>query len=228
MLDARTLVCAGVLSPEHPYPGIASAKARDTGGQVSGARWSVRFMSIPLALQRSTGRPGCPDQPFGWCGGRPSAHDQPMPLRIVGRLLDNEFLRFCVVGASGYAVNLAVYAALLTVGLHYLAAASLSFLVAAASNYVWNRVWTFRTSDAPLLGQGARALVVSGLSLGANQLFLLVLVTAGAGHLAAQAAAIALTTPFSFAANKLWAFVEPAPAGALEPVAQAATRDSRR
>jgi putative flippase GtrA len=60
-----------------------------------------------------------------------------------------------------------------------------------------------------VLGQGARALAVSALSLGANQLFLVVLVAAGAGHLAAQAVAVVLATPFSFAANKLWAFAEP-------------------
>jgi dolichol-phosphate mannosyltransferase len=134
-------------------------------------------------------------------------------IRLVRHLLESQFVRFCVVGASGYAVNLAVYAALLVAGLHYLAAAAISFFVAALSNYVWNRVWTFRTSGAPVLGQGARALTVSSLSLGANQLFLLVLVAAGAGHLAAQAVAIALATPFSFAANKLWAFAESAPAG---------------
>jgi putative flippase GtrA len=133
-----------------------------------------------------------------------------MLLRTIRGLLEREFLRFCLVGASGYAVNLAAYAALLAAGLHYLAAAAISFLVAAGSNYAWNRVWTFRTSSAPVLGQGARALLVSGLSLGANQLFLLALVAAGAGHLGAQAAAILLVTPFSFTANKLWAFAEPA------------------
>ena len=133
----------------------------------------------------------------------------------IRRLLDTEFLRFCLVGASGYAVNLAVYAALLSAVLHYLAAAAFAFLVAAGSNYAWNRTWTFRTTRAPIVGQGARALVVSGLSLGANQLFLLVLVAAGAGHLAGQAVAIALATPFSFAANKLWAFAESG--GSAEP-----------
>lgn len=142
-----------------------------------------------------------------------------MPTRIVGRLLASQFLRFCVVGASGYAVNLAVYAALLVAGLHYLAAAAVSFLAAAVSNYAFNRTWTFQTSEAPLLGQGARALLVSGLSLGANQLFLVALVAAGAGHLAGQAAAILLVTPFSFTANKLWAFTESAPpVGEPEPV----------
>jgi putative flippase GtrA len=107
---------------------------------------------------------------------------------------------------------------------HYLAAAAIAFLVAAGSNYIWNRTWTFRTLDAPVLGQGARALAVSALSLGANQLFLVVLVTAGAGHLAAQAVAIVLATPFSFAANKLWAFAVEPSAGELQPVPVRAQR----
>jgi dolichol-phosphate mannosyltransferase len=134
------------------------------------------------------------------------------------RPLESQFARFCAVGASGYAVNLAVYAGLLAGGLHYAVAAAIAFVVAATSNYAWNRLWTFRTVKTPILGQGARALVVSALSLGANQLFLVVLVAAGAGHLAAQASAIVLATPFSFAANKLWAFAEPSPASELEPV----------
>jgi putative flippase GtrA len=137
---------------------------------------------------------------------------------VTRRVLESQFVRFCAVGASGYAVNLAVYAALLAAGLHYLAAAAIAFLVAAGSNYLWNRTWTFRTSGAPMLGQGARALVVSALSLGANQLFLFVLVAAGAGHLGGQAVAIVLATPFSFAANKLWAFAEPAPVAELHLV----------
>jgi dolichol-phosphate mannosyltransferase len=148
-----------------------------------------------------------------------------MVIRATRRLFESQFLRFCLVGASGYAVNLAVYAALLDAGLHYLAAAAVAFLVAATSNYAWNRTWTFRTSGAPLVGQGARALVVSGLSLGANQLFLLALVSAGAGHLAAQAVAIVLATPFSFAANKLWAFAEDARLSDSEVVPAVVRRD---
>jgi putative flippase GtrA len=139
-------------------------------------------------------------------------------IRVARRLPEIQFARFCAVGASGYAVNLAVYATLLAGGLHYVAAAAVAFLVAAASNYIWNRTWTFRTSGTPLLGQGARALVVSALSLGANQLFLVVLVAAGAGHLAGQAVAIVLATPFSFAANKLWAFADSPSVGKLQPV----------
>ena len=147
--------------------------------------------------------------------------------RVARRLPEIQFVRFCAVGASGYAVNLAVYAAMLATGLHYLASASIAFLVAAGSNYLWNRTWTFRTSGAPVLGQGARALVVSGLSLGANQLFLVVLVAAGAGHLAGQAVAIVLATPFSFAANKLWAFAQQTDSDPFQPVPMVVRRRDR-
>jgi putative flippase GtrA len=121
--------------------------------------------------------------------------------------VQREFGRFCVVGASGYAVNLAVYATVVD-EIGFAAAAAVSFGVAASNNYVWNRLWTFGARSERVASQGTRAVGVSLLSLGANQLCLLALVAAGAEHLAAQAAAILLVTPFSFVANKLWAFAE--------------------
>jgi putative flippase GtrA len=69
--------------------------------------------------------------------------------------------------------------------------------------------------------------LVSGLSLGANQLFLLTLVAAGAGPLAAQAVAIVLATPFSFVANKLWAFASEPPSAELQPVVVRTQRHDR-
>src|SRR5207245_3583378 len=64
--------------------------------------------------------------------------------------------KFCAVGAVGYVVNLAVYASLLHAGLHYLLAATCSFLVAVASNYTLNRHWTFRDRRAGVAAQGMR------------------------------------------------------------------------
>jgi putative flippase GtrA len=129
-------------------------------------------------------------------------------MKLTSRPARGQFARFCLVGASGYAANLAVYATLIALGMHYLAAAAVSFLVAATSNFYWNRTWTFAARGPGWRRQCLRALLVSSLSLGLNQLFLLALVTAGGGHLEAQAAAILLATPPSFAANKLWAFAD--------------------
>jgi putative flippase GtrA len=117
--------------------------------------------------------------------------------------------KFCVVGAVGYAVNLAVYAALLHAGLHYLLAATCSFLVAVTSNYALHRVWTFRDRRGGVASQGMRFFVVSLASLGANLLALHVLITFGAGKFVGQAIAIVLVTPLNFVGNKLWSFRRP-------------------
>jgi putative flippase GtrA len=117
-----------------------------------------------------------------------------------------QLAKFCTVGASGYIVNLAVYATLLALGVHYLLAAVCSFLVAVTNNYLWNRAWTFRRQRGHLVFQGFRFLVVSTLALAANLSFLSALVALGVPKLPAQAVAIALVTPWNFVANKLWSF----------------------
>jgi putative flippase GtrA len=117
-----------------------------------------------------------------------------------------QLAKFCTVGASGYIVNLAVYATLLVLGVHYLLAAVCSFLVAVTNNYLWNRAWTFRRQRGHLVFQGFRFLVVSTLALAANLSFLSALVALGVAKLPAQAVAIALVTPWNFVANKLWSF----------------------
>ncbi|MFL6005302.1 MAG: GtrA family protein [Gaiellaceae bacterium] len=118
-----------------------------------------------------------------------------------------QLARFCLVGVSGYAVNLAVYTLLLRgAGVHYLAAATCSFFVAVTNNYVWNRVWTFRHQRGHFAYQGARFLVVALVALVANLVVLRVLVGFGVGKILAQAIAIVLVTPLNFVGNKLWSF----------------------
>ena len=118
-----------------------------------------------------------------------------------------QLAKFGAVGASGYVVNLTVYTLLLrAAGLHYLAAACCSFLVAVTNNYTWNRLWTFRSRRGHYAYQGMRFLVVSVVALGANLLFLQLLVAVGLGKNVAQAIAIVLVTPLNFVGNKLWSF----------------------
>lgn len=145
----------------------------------------------------------------------PGAHPTTLPRMPTGRLHPAlrrqanwvQLLKFCVVGGSGYIVNLAVYSALV-VGLdvHYAPAAVCSFLVAVTNNYTWNRAWTFRRQRGHLVHQGMRFFVVSTVALGANLVFLTLLVAAGLPEIPAQAVAIVLVTPWNFVVNKLWSF----------------------
>jgi dolichol-phosphate mannosyltransferase len=118
-----------------------------------------------------------------------------------------QLAKFCIVGASGYVINLAVYTALLKwAGLHYLGAAFFSFLVAVSNNYWWNRHWTFRGQRGHFGYQGMRFVVVSAVALAANLGVLRLLVALGVGKVLAQAIAIVAVTPLNFVGNKLWSF----------------------
>ena len=143
--------------------------------------------------------------------GRPAATLQPRRPRLVRSLLSvrnwQQLGKFCVVGAVGYLINLAVYDALIRQGIHYLVAATCSFLVAVTSNYTWNRLWTFRELRGHVGVQGMRFFVVSLAALGANLVVLHLLVAYGElGELSAQAVAIVVVTPLNFVGNKLWSF----------------------
>ena len=142
----------------------------------------------------------------------PSTPAERSPTQRVGTALSKrsnweQLAKFCVVGASGYIVNLAVYATLVKgLGFHYIPAAIGSFVVAVTNNYAWNRLWTFRGSQGSVAYQGVRFLIVSSLSLLANLAILYALVELGLGALPAQAIAIVLVTPLNFVGNKLWSF----------------------
>lgn len=142
---------------------------------------------------------------------RPAGTVRPQRARLIAsfRSVRNwqQLGKFAVVGAVGYVINLAVYHTLLDAGLHFIAAATVSFLVAVTSNYTWNRLWTFRAQRGHIGVQGMRFFLVSVAALGANLVILDLLVrVAGAGKFIANAIAIVLVMPLNFVGNKLWSF----------------------
>jgi putative flippase GtrA len=116
--------------------------------------------------------------------------------------------RFVAVGASGYVVNLAVFAAcvhLLVVD--YKLAALIAFVVSVINNFWWNRHWTFSAKATHPIEQGARFFAVSLVTFGFTYVVLVSLVDgAGMAKVIAQAIAIAAGTPLSFVGQKLWSF----------------------
>jgi dolichol-phosphate mannosyltransferase len=118
-----------------------------------------------------------------------------------------QLLRFSLVGGCGYAINLAVFAALTKgAGLHHLLAATLAFCIAVTNNFFWNRHWTFGPGEGAATFQAARFLAVSVASLMLNLGALQLLVSAGMDQLPAQAIAVAAAMPFNFLGNRLWTF----------------------
>lgn len=118
-----------------------------------------------------------------------------------------QLLKFGLVGGSGYLINLVVFALLVSLGLHHVAAAVGAFCVAVTNNFLWNRYWTFGPGEGAAHFQAARFFAVSLASLGLNILVLELLISNDlTGELTAQAIAVAVAMPFNFLGNKLWTF----------------------
>ena len=118
-----------------------------------------------------------------------------------------QLVQFGLVGASGYLVNLTVFALLAgLIDVHHIPAAVGAFCVAVTNNFIWNRHWTFDAAHGHAGFQAARFLTVSVLALGINLVVLELLINAGSPELASQAIAVAVAMPFNFVGNKVWTF----------------------
>ena len=119
-----------------------------------------------------------------------------------------QLIKFCAVGASGYVVNLCVFAVFVAaLDAHHLVAATAAFVVAVLNNFWWNRHWTFRARGGHAGFQAARFFTVSiaAFLFAAAVLELLVSVV-GVAELLAQAISIVAATPLNFIGNKMWSF----------------------
>ena len=117
-----------------------------------------------------------------------------------------ELVRFCVVGGSGYVINVGLFW-LAYRDLPYMVAFMFAFAVAATNNFIWNRVWTFKIEHGVPHVQYARFLAVSLLALAIDLSALALLVEVMGVHKPIAAAiAIVVATPISFLGNKLWSF----------------------
>jgi len=119
-----------------------------------------------------------------------------------------QLIRFATVGASGYVVNLVVFAACVhLLGIDYRLSAVFAFVVSVVNNFWLNRHWTFDAKHEHPVFQGARFFAVSLVAFGFTYVVLIALVSgAGLPKVVAQAIAIAAGTPLSFLGQKLWSF----------------------
>jgi putative flippase GtrA len=137
--------------------------------------------------------------------------DGPLHLRVRHGMRQThnwlQLVRFGAVGATGYVVNLAVFAACVhLLGVDYRLSAAIAWAISVLNNFLLNRHWTFDAKqDHPVL-QAVRFFTVSLVAFGFTYVVLVLLVDAGVMKVLAQAIAIAAGTPLSFVGQKLWSF----------------------
>jgi putative flippase GtrA len=119
-----------------------------------------------------------------------------------------QLVRFATVGASGYVVNLGVFAACVhLLGIDYRLSSVFAFLVSVSNNFWLNRHWTFDAKHDHAIFQGARFFAISLIAFAFTYFVLVTLVSdAGISKVVAQAIAIVAGTPLSFLGQKLWSF----------------------
>ncbi len=122
-----------------------------------------------------------------------------------------QFVKFGIVGTSGFLVNLIIFTLLQRIvpgharPLDYYVIFSIAFLAGGVSNYFFNRIWTFR-STGHAVREGAKFLSVSVVALAAA-LAVSAAVSPWLGHghrtwFVANVAGIFI----NFFANKYWTF----------------------
>lgn len=116
--------------------------------------------------------------------------------------------RFAAVGASGYLVNLAMFAVCVhALGIDYRLSAAIAYVVSVVNNFWLNRHWTFSAKHEHPMLQALRFFAVSLVTFGFTYVVLITLVgDAGMPKVVAQAIAIVAGTPLSFIGQKLWSF----------------------
>lgn len=135
--------------------------------------------------------------------------DASLPLRPARSLPVGQILRFLAVGGASYFFNLGTYSLFLWVGMAYLLAAAVSFLIGFAFNFLANRHWTFVAGGTQAGGQFVRFSCVAALVLGLDLVLLRVAVEQiGLHRVVAQGVVILFLAPLSFALNRFWSFAE--------------------
>lgn len=116
-------------------------------------------------------------------------------------------VKFLIIGAGGYLVNLAIFALLYGMDVPYVAASIGAYFVSNALMYLGNRYFTFGLGHDGFWGAYLRYVAVGATVAGLNALILAFLVeVVGLPATAGQAISLLLITPVAFLLNKRWTF----------------------
>ena len=88
---------------------------------------------------------------------------------MIDRLFLLKFLKFCVVGFSGMVIDFSTTWLLKEKAkVNKYIANSIGFILAATSNYIWNRIWTFQSENSRIAVEYLSFILISVAGLGIN------------------------------------------------------------
>ena len=117
-----------------------------------------------------------------------------------------KFLKFGIVGLSGLVIDFSItYLLKEKVKIHRYISSSVGFTLAASSNYLLNRIWTFESTNSKIFLEYSSFLIISIIGLAINNLFLYLFEKKLRFYLA-KLFAIGVTMIWNFTANYIFTF----------------------
>ena len=119
-----------------------------------------------------------------------------------------KFIKFCVVGFSGMIIDFgATWLLKEKVKINKYIANSIGFILAASSNYIWNRLWTFESHNDQLTQEYFSFFIISIAGLIINNLILSLLTDRlKLNFYLSKVFAIGVVTIWNFLMNFLFTF----------------------
>lgn len=119
-----------------------------------------------------------------------------------------KFLKFGVVGFSGVFVDFGItYITKEKLGIQKYLANAIGFITAASTNYFFNRIWTFESTNPKVMVEYTEFFLISLIGLGLNTFVLWLLVSKfKMNFYVAKIFAIAFVTVWNFLANAFITF----------------------
>ncbi len=127
---------------------------------------------------------------------------------VIDKTFIVKFLKFGLVGGSGVLVDFFfTWLFKEKFNVQKYVANAIGFTLAASTNWVLNRIWTFHSQNPEMLNEYSRFLLISMVGLGINSLVLWILTDKfKINFYVAKLGAIGVTTIWNFFANYLYTF----------------------
>ncbi len=95
---------------------------------------------------------------------------------MINDVLIHKFIKFCVVGFSGMVIDFGTTWLLKEkVKVNKYIANSTGFVLAATSNYIWNRFWTFQSENSHVVTEYFSFIIISLIGLAINNFLIYLL-----------------------------------------------------
>jgi putative flippase GtrA len=123
-----------------------------------------------------------------------------------------QFIKFGVVGFSNTAIAYIIYSGLYYLGLHYIIANTIAFILSVLNSFYWNNKYVFKSGDDqkksafwPALLKTYISYAFTGLVLSSGLLYVFIKIMRISAYIA-PLLGLVITVPLNFVLNKKWAF----------------------